>query len=856
MKTILIPLNFLLLIGLFSCSENTGTMSFESKELNQDWQFKSADSEEWMAATVPGSVHTDLMANDKIGDPYYRLNEHDVQWVDKKDWDYKTTFIVDAETLNKDKVELYFEGLDTYAEVTLNGEKILSADNMFREWTVDCKEFLKEGENTLQVTLLSPIKVGIEKHDALGYTIPVSDNDLSELGGVGDKKVSVFTRKAGYHYGWDWGPRLVTSGIWKPVKLQSWNKAAIRDLYVQQKELTESTAKLSAQLEIEAVADFSADINITINNGEKEIKESYDFKAGKNTITIPFEIDNPKLWWPNGLGEHPLYTIEATLGNYSEASKRIGLRTVEVVQEKDSVGSSFYFKVNGEPVFMKGANYIPQDVFLNRVTPERYEKVINSAVSTNMNMLRIWGGGIYEKDIFYDLCDENGIFVWQDFMFACAMFPGDDAFLDNVKQEAIDNVKRLRNHPSIALWCGNNECLSAWYGWGWGKMAEETQGKEVADKIWKAYDDNFHKILPEVVASYDPDKLYWSSSPSAGFAQPENWLDGDVHYWGVWWGQEPFVNYREKLSRFMSEYGFQSFPELSTVRKYATEEDWDIFSEVMKSHQRSSIGNGTIDNYMKRDYKTPKDFPMFLYVGHLLQGEGIKVAMESHRKSMPYCMGSLFWQIDDCWPVASWASIDYYGKWKAQHYFAKYAFNDVLVSPEISDGKVKVYVVSDKLEDKKAELKLELLAFDGNKVWENTQEITVKANSSAVYFEIPESELTKLGAKNNLLFHASVIAGDGTLSENILYFIPLKDLELPQPEIKMDVVSGSNSVEITVSTDKLAKNIYLTTEAEGFFSDNYFDLLPGETRTVTFKPEGEVDSESLQFNIISLVDSY
>jgi beta-mannosidase len=846
----------LILFVFISCSKDKDGMSFNSIELNKDWQFKSADSEEWMTAEVPGSVHTDLMANNKIEDPFYRLNEHDVQWVDKKDWEYKTTFNVDAETLKKDKVELFFEGLDTYANVSLNGKKILAADNMFREWRVDCKEYLQQGENTLHVVLLSPINIGIQKQDELDYTIPVSDNDLSQIGGVGDKKVSVFTRKAGYHFGWDWGPRLVTSGIWKHIKLQSWDKGNIRNLFVRQNEITETSANLTAQLEIEAQSDFTADINISINNGEKIINESYGLKEGKNTVTIPFTINNPELWWPNGLGEQPLYNIDVTLDNLSQASTRIGLRTIEIVQEKDSVGSSFYFKVNGEPVFMKGANYIPQDVFLNRVNPDQYERVINSAVATNMNMLRIWGGGVYEKDIFYDLCDEKGILVWQDFMFACAMFPGDEAFLENVRQEAIDNVKRLRNHPSIALWCGNNECLSAWYAWGWKNTAEREQGKEVADKIWKAYDDNFHNVLPEVVSQYDSDRMYWASSPSASQGVLENWVDGDVHYWGVWWGQEPFANYREKVGRFMSEYGFQSFPELSTVKKYATEDDWDIFSDVMKSHQRSSIGNGTIDNYMKRDYREPKDFPMFLYVGQLLQAEGIKVAMEAHRKNMPFCMGSLYWQIDDCWPVASWSSIDYYGKWKAQHYFTKYAFGKVLVSPEIDEGNIKVYIVSDKLEDVEAELMLALYDFEGARIWENTEEITITANSSAIYFEIPEKEITKLGKKNNLLLHASVDTETEMLSKNCLYFLPPKDLDLPKPEITFDIKEQGGKHVISIRTDKLAKNVYLTTDTEGFFSDNYFDLMPGEGKTIAFEPSQHMNGDSLKLNVISLVDSY
>lgn len=847
---------FIVSIVFVSFSKQEEPLNFSSEEINQGWQFKSIDDKEWMSAKVPSSVHTDLIMNNKIDDPFYRLNEHDVQWVDKKDWEYKTIFKIASETLSKDKVELLFEGLDTYAEVYVNNNKVLFANNMFREWRIDCKEFLKIGDNELRIVLLSPIKIGIQKQDSLGYTMPPPPNDLSEIGGIGDKKVGLFTRKAGYHFGWDWGPRLVTSGIWKPIKLQSWNKAMINNLYVQQNELTKSTAKLMAYVEIEALEDFDANMKVIVNNGEIELNKPCNIKTGKNTVTIPIVIENPKIWWPNGIGEHPLYTIDVAMDRLSNASTKIGLRTVEVVREKDSVGSSFYFKVNNNPVFMKGANYIPQDVFLDRVTPDHYKHIIETAVSSNMNMLRVWGGGIYENDIFYDLCDENGILVWQDFMFGCSMFPGEEEFLDNVKREAIDNVKRLRNHPSIAMWCGNNENLVAWHNWGWKKKVEEEQGKEIADKIWKAYDDNFHKILPMVVSEYDSNRFYWSSSPSADFGVVENWENGDVHYWDVWWGQKPFSNYRTKIGRFMSEYGFQSFPELSSIKKYAIEEDWDIFSDVMKSHQRSSIGNGTIENYMKRDYNTPKDFAMFLYVGQLLQAEGIKIAMESHRKKMPFCMGSLYWQINDCWPVASWSSMDYYGKWKAQQYFTKQALNNILVSPEITDSIMKVFVVSDELKDLNAKINLEMLTFEGKKNWEHSEKITIKANISEVYFEISKKELLNAAKENNLLLHTSVIEGDKILSENILYFLPPKDLMLTKPMINLSIDKQGTEYKLTITTDKLAKNVYLTTEVEGFFSDNFFDLLPGKTKVISFTPKSESNEEIIEVNIISLVDSY
>ncbi|HKK68657.1 MAG TPA: hypothetical protein VJ946_10605, partial [Bacteroidales bacterium] len=409
----------------------------------------------------PGSVHMDLLDNELIEEPYYRLNEHDQQWIDKVDWEYKTNFDLTEELLGKDRIKMVFDGLDTYAEVFLNGKKVLSADNMFRVWEIDCKEDLKAKNNELRIVFRSPINISLEKLFKEKYEYPDPPNDLSEIGGIGDKKVSIFTRKAGYHFGWDWGPRLTTSGVWRAIKINAWNEAKLDYAFFRQVNLKKKQADMNAILEISA--DEVADGEVKIRKGEKVIEtKAITLKKGDNEINVPFSIKNPKRWWPVGLGEQHLYDLTAEIymnGKLvDEKSHRIGLRDVDVVREKDEYGESFYFKVNRHPVFAKGANYIPQDVFLNQVTPDNYEHILQSAVDANMNMVRVWGGGIYENKIFYDLCDEKGLMVWQDFMFACSMYPGDKPFLDNVKAEAIDNVKRLRNHPSIVIWCGNNEC--------------------------------------------------------------------------------------------------------------------------------------------------------------------------------------------------------------------------------------------------------------------------------------------------------------------------------------------------------------------------------------------------------------
>lgn len=827
----------IMLLTLFACTEKDLNLMIH-KNLNENWSFNQVGKNEWLSATVPGTVHTDLIANDKIEDPFYRLNEHDLQWIDKVDWEYKTTFTVDKLLLQRDRIELDFKGLDTYAEVFVNGESVLQADNMFREWQVDVKEQLKEGENEIHIILRSPINEGIRKYDAQGYEIPVSENDQAIRGKVeGRKRVSVYTRKAGYHFGWDWGPRLVTSGIWRPVTLNAWDEAKIENLQIVQNKVSDEKASFTAIFEIDA--NIKGKANISISSDSIVLSSSnIQLEKGVRKYLVDFEIENPKLWWTIGLGEPHLYNISGELdvkGRKVSEDTRIGIRTLELIRDKDDDGTTFYFKLNGHAVFMKGANYIPNDVFLPRVSEENYRTVVETAKNSNCNMLRIWGGGVYEEDIFYNLCDENGILVWQDFMFACAMFPGDEAFLENVKHEAIDNVKRLRNHPSIAMWCGNNEILAAWFGWGWEK-AEKTKSEENADKIWQAYVDIFHKTLPGVVEEFDSQRSYWGSSPSSGTGIPADLVNGDEHYWGVWWGKEPFETYATHLSRFMSEYGFQSFPEIATVRKYAEPEDYDIFSEVMKSHQRSSIGNGTIEYYMLKEYNKPKDFESFLYVNHVLQAEGIKFGLEGHRRAMPYCMGSLYWQINDCWPVASWSSTDYYQNWKALQYYVKKGFEQVLVSPYIEGVKLRVGIVNDRLEKVNGQLNLRLMDFDGEVIWEEASLVEIPANSSDIYFDVNRREFIYRKDIQNLVFTAELREGGKVLSKNTFYFRPFKELKVNKPTIDYTLVKSDSGFDIEINTDKLAKNIYLQIgDEKGFFSDNYFDLLPGEKVTINLK---------------------
>ena len=475
------------------------------RELTENWGFKEVDTREWLPASVPGTVHTDLMANGLIEDPFYRLNERKVQWVDKKDWVYQCSFEISPEEFERQHHELRFEGLDTYASVYVNDIRVLQSNNMHRTYTVDVKEHLVEGTNTLRILLESPIKKGIELYDALDYKIPVSANDQAETGEVpGGKRVNVFTRKAAYHYGWDWGPRLVTSGIWRPVTLISWDDFRISDMVLNQ-ELNGDVARILAHLEIESsIENANALLQLKLDD-DVIASTKVRLSKGKQDFNIPIKIDRPELWWPNGLGKQHLYNIQVKLQRkevISTVNQNIGIRVIELTADSILSQPNFYFKVNGKPTFAKGVNYIPQDIFLPRVSHKDYERILQAAADANMNMIRVWGGGVYEDDRFYELCDSLGLMVWQDFMFACAMYPGDAEFLENVRQEAIDNVKRLQKHPSMALWCGNNEVLAAWKRWGWEQTAIEEQSPEIANKIWQHYDTLFHHILPEVVSEY------------------------------------------------------------------------------------------------------------------------------------------------------------------------------------------------------------------------------------------------------------------------------------------------------------------------------------------------------------------
>jgi beta-mannosidase len=819
--------------------------------LNADWEFHKVGDDTWNKATVPGTVHTDLMATKQIGDPFYRTNEKDLQWIGETDWEYRTSFKVDESLLKCDKLYLVFKGLDTYADVYVNDVKVIIADNMFRSWKADMKPQLKAGNNTLRVYFHSPIKTGEAIYNSLPYRVPASDNDQQS------PKVSVFTRKAGYHYGWDWGPRLVTSGIWRPVYLETMNGTAIGDLFIKQKNLTPDHADLQALVEVQSLKAGVKHLEIFADGSTTPLySKNIHLDTGKTNLTCSFSLAHPQLWWPNGYGTHKLYTFKVVLKDgatiLAQKQAKHGMRTVEMIQESTDKGNSFYFLVNGVKVFMKGANYIPQDNFLPRVTQARYEHLINSAVISHMNMLRVWGGGIYENDQFYDLCDENGIMVYQDFMFACAMVPPIENFKQNIYEEAVENVKRLRNHPCIALYCGNNE-IAAYMGsnyWGTAKGAFPT--KEDSMLVVNAYKDVFHQLLPALVKAYDDDRFYWSTSPQANnysMYSHDSRTSGDVHfYWNVAQGTQPMDSYLYNIGPFMTEYGFQSFPGIQSIEKFTKPEDYDIYSDVMKAHQRSYTGNGAILNYMKKWYNVPADFASFLYTGQVLQAEGIKLAMEAHRRAKPFCMGSLYWQIDDCWPAASWSSIDYYGNWKALQYQAKRSYANVLVSPIVKNDTANVYVVSDSLKTMITQLQITLMDLKGHVLNQRTINALVPANSSANYYHIPVSELLIGADPKNAVLSVRLLQQNKLLSQNCLYFDIPKNLALVKTNIKYTLTANGDNYTLKLSAPVLVKNLQISAgDGSVIFSDNYFDLVPGQSKTITFKSLKPISKNSVAF---------
>jgi beta-mannosidase len=841
----------------------------QSAVLNLDhgWQFRqitstAQDAEAgWLPATVPGDIHLDLLANKKIEDPFYRDNEAKLQWIENASWEYRDTFDIAPALLARANVDLVFDGLDSAAQILLNGTQILNSDDSFRTWRVSAKKYLHPGSNSLYVVFPSPI--------AAAQLVAAMDPWQPRTGTA----AKTYIRKAAYEYGWDWGPRFVTSGIWRPVRIEAWDKARIADFAIRQRDVSKTVAHIDAEVEIEASSGEPAQVSLRYSAGAAPATANrlVALHTGTNVIDIPIEIRQPKLWYPAGYGDQPLYEFTANISIAGQtADKRTtkaGLRSIVLDRHLDQWGRSFQLVVNGIPIFAKGADVIPFDSFPNRVTTADYRRILESARDANMNMIRHWGGGYYESDEFYEICDELGIMVWQDFMFGNDWQPGTYNFKLSIEAEADDQVRRLRNHPSIVVWCGNNETEEA-LGWA----PRDKLPLEVKYQMWQDYLTEFSGILNRVVERLDAETPYWPSSPSADYEElSSKYQSGDAHLWDVWHGRVPFSTYETHNSRFVTEYGFQSFPEMKTIESFTQPEDRiGIFTPVMLAHQKNNEGNAIIHDYLLKDYPEPKDFASFLYVSQVLQAEGIKIGAEHFRRSRPETMGSIFWQLNDCWPVASWSSIDYYGRWKALQYYARRFYAPILVSPHVEGGSVKVYIVSDKTTAQPATLRVRLMDFDGKVLLEDNHDVSVDPLTSKVYLDWPLAKLAQAGATDtSRVFVVAELMNRGGIEmapQNLIYLAPTKEVRLKPAALKVDVAQEKSKVSfsgdignylVRITSSVLARDVYLSFgDLDVKVSDNYFDLLPGETVEIGVSSTASLDDLKSQFHVISLTDAF
>lgn len=810
--------------------------------LRTSWEFREAHNGEWLPTAVPASVHTALLANKKIEDPFYGDNELKLQWIEQKDWEFRASFDVDAQTLERKHVEMVFSGLDTYAHVYLNDSLILEADNMFRRWQVDVKPFLKPTGNQLHIYFESPLRKAAADWEALGYELP---------GGI-----RTMTRKAQFHYGWDWGPRFVGAGILSLPELVAWDDFLLENVFVTTQRVSEEEAVMVARFRYRS--DISTTVVVSFKEAKRKSIEHRNIAVGVHEDSVTYSIDHPQLWWCAGMGEPHLYDFELDFKQngrlLEQAAVRTGVRTIELVTEPDDAGETFYFKLNGKPVFTKGANYIPQDIFQDRVKPSQYKHLLDDVAASNMNMLRVWGGGIYEDELFYQLCDARGILVWQDFMYACAMYPGSGSFFKNAASEAYEQIERLRQHPCIALWCGNNENNEAWHNWGWQMQFNETQRAQ----IWRDYKNLFNDILPTYVENYGGGVPYWESSPKYGRGNSKSLVEGDAHYWGVWHDEEPFEVLNKKVPRYMSEYGFQSFPDWATIEAFSKPEDRELESPVMLNHQKHPRGNALIAEYLRRDFRVPRTFEDFVYVSQLLQAEGMRTGIEAHRRNKPYCMGTLYWQLNDVWPVASWSGIDYYGRWKAMQYYVRDAYKPVVALPVVEDDILKVYASSDLPADTTVTIQVRALTLEGRLLSDvETQDVVVQPDSARMIWQGYLKTVLDRRKPDDVVIDIRIRDRAGEeLCKRLFYLVSPKKLSLPRTTVTMEVKQVTEGYALTLESTNLAKNVYLSTDVDGRFSDNYFDLLPGERRTILFRTNRILDTPESAFRLKHLHETY
>ncbi|MEG3122723.1 beta-mannosidase [Sphingomonas sp. GB1N7] len=789
----------------------------------------------WLRATVPGSAQTDLIAAKIIPDPHVGLNEAQVQWVGLTDWQYRTTLRATPELLARGHVDLVFDGLDTFAEVRLNGAKLLAADNAHRRWRVPVKALLKPGANDLLVTFRSPIRT--LQPMVLKTANPLPGEYDSMFGDEpAGKQTSPYIRKPKYQYGWDWGPRIVTQGIWRAARIEAWDDARIEAMRVVQEGLTRAEALLTAELDVVAGAERPVTIQVAVTAPDGAITRAtrtVTVAAGASHVAVPVAIADPKLWFPAGYGAQPLYTVTASIAGSDTATRRTGLRTVELRRDKDAQGRGMAFVVNGIPIFAKGANLIPFDMVPARVPVSQIRTVLAGARDANMNMIRVWGGGYYLDDAFYDLADEMGLMVWQDFMFGGAVTPPDREFRESVRIEAEEQVDRLQAHPSIVIWAGNNEVLSGWDRWSDRVAFKKAVGADEQERVGVGMAVLFGQVLRDAAERRDPDAVYWPGSPSSNYeGRPDTDSDGDRHYWDVWGGKKPVEAYLDSCPRFMSEYGLQAMPDLRTIATFAQPSDLSPTSPVMKAHQKfmKGEGNDRLLFYIRQNYREPRDFAEFVYLSQVMQAEGIALAALHHRACRPVTMGSLYWQLNDVWPGASWSSIDYYGRWKALNFNARRFFAPLAITAERKDGATKVSLISDATAPTEARWRVHTIDVDGKVLATREAAVTLTPLSANAVATLSDAALFGGGDPARTIAVAELLVDGRSVSRTLATAVAPKDMALPDPGI----TARWDGDRLTLGATRLARAVWIDFPGlDATPSDNAFDLLPGETRTVT-----------------------
>jgi len=811
-------------------------------ELNGTWSLKAVDryrtmpkeitgAVQWMNGFVPGTVHTDLLANGKIPDPFYRMNEQQVQWVDSQQWLYRREFDIDEGFLREKYIELVAEGLDTYADIRINGKAVAITANMFVAHRFNVKEFLRTGKNLIEILFDSPV-----------MRSKVLDKKLGALD-VGHEPHRIYVRKAQYSFGWDWGPRLATSGIWRNIGLEAHEHGALQSPFVKVLSVTKNDAVVELSIDVSLFSPVSMQLVTEIWDEHIVITDQRRVKNGGMKFRL--RIKKPKLWWPNGYGEQPMYRAIFSLLLKEEEVERLGvpfaLRTVRLVQKPDREGTSFVVEINGEKIFCKGADWIPCDSFIPRILDSTYEKLLGMAKAANMNMLRVWGGGIYEQEIFYNLCDRHGLMVWQDFMFACAEYPEAPWFLNQVRDEAAKAIKRLRNHPCIVLWCGNNECEWIFCQHNPGKSPDEMKGSKI-----------FKTLLPSVCRELDGTRPYWRSSPfGKGFPNAES--NGNHHQWEMWGRWKDYNEYENDKARFVTEFGFQAPPHLKTFELVTINSDLNPQSRVLEHHNKLPEGTERLFRFQAGHVNVGTDLADFIYKGQIIQAEALKTAVEHWRRRKFNTAGSLFWQLNDCWPVTSWSVIDSALRPKAAYYYAKKFFAPVLVSFRHAGKLLEVWGTSDLLGPLSASLEVTQRSFNGSVTWSKSEQVSMGKNASKMLMKIDITDFSHTDPTQTY-FLAHLKKDDAILSENRYFFVEPKHMQIPLSNVEFRLSNDAENVHVLMlMASGLKKNMRIEIENEDAeLDDNYFDIdagIPKKVRMISHLPQ-KLIKERLRFQTL------